>query len=118
MRSSAVPKISAACVLRAPTSARPRSIPSVLSETRSEQYPDTAAIFAVRLGGKLNLLAFCGKAAVSPGAHAGNIVKAAAAVCGDAEADVPTALRLAHRTALKLTEAFEEAKTFSTEAVK
>ena len=96
------------------------SIDSVrsLGDKIKEQYPDTAAIFAVRFGGKLNLLAFCGKAAVSSGAHAGNIVKAAAAVCGGRGGGRPDSAQAGASDSSKLTEAFEEAKNILTEAVK
>ena len=96
------------------------SIDSVrsLGDKIKEQYPDTAAIFAVRLGGKLNLLAFCGKSAVSSGAHAGNIVKAAAAVCGGRGGGRPDSAQAGASDSSKLTEAFEEAKNILTEAVK
>jgi len=44
--------------------------------------PDTAALFAIINGDKLNFIAACGKEAVLAGAHAGNLCKEVSAICG------------------------------------
>jgi len=53
-----------------------------LMDSAKDKYPNLVAVFAVVAKGKLSLIAGCGKQAVSAGVHAGNIVKACAAIAG------------------------------------
>lgn len=82
-----------------------------LGDKIKDKAPDTAAVFAIRAGGKLSLIAFCGKDAVASGAHAGNIVKAAAAVCGGRGGGRPDSAQAGATDATKIAEAFSEAKS-------
>ncbi len=53
-----------------------------LSDTVKEKYPDAVAVFAAVADGKLNFVVAAGAEAVKAGAHAGNILREVAAICG------------------------------------
>ncbi len=53
-----------------------------LSDTVKEKYPDAVAVFAAVADGKLNFVVSAGAEAVKAGAHAGNILREVAQVCG------------------------------------
>jgi len=81
-----------------------------LGDKIKDKAPDTAALFAIRANGKLNFLAFCGKDAVANGAHAGNIVRAAATVCGGKGGGRPDSAQAGGADESKVAEALAEAK--------
>ena len=74
-----------------------------LGDKIKDAAPDAAALLVLNGGGKVTLLAVCGKDAVAAGAHAGNIVRAAATAAGgkgggrpdSAQAGIPDASKLA-----------------------
>ena len=53
-----------------------------LGDTIKDKEPNAVAVFAIHSGEKLNFLSVCGKSAVANGAHAGNILREIAAICG------------------------------------
>ncbi len=53
-----------------------------LSDSVKEKYPDAVAVFAAVSDGKLSFVVAAGAEAVKAGAHAGNILREVAAVCG------------------------------------
>ena len=53
-----------------------------LGDSIKDKKPESVAVFAIHSGEKLNFMAVCGKAAVSKGAHAGNILREVSAVTG------------------------------------
>ena len=53
-----------------------------LSDSVKEKYPDAVAVFAAVSDGKLSFVVAAGTEAVRAGAHAGNILREVAAVCG------------------------------------
>ena len=53
-----------------------------LSDTVKEKYSDAVAVLAVVNDGKLNLIVAAGADAVKAGAHAGNILREVATICG------------------------------------
>ena len=71
---------------------------------------DAAALLVMRAGEKLTLLAVCGKDAVAAGAHAGNIVRAAAAACGGKGGGRPDSAQAGAPDASKLADAIAAAK--------
>ena len=72
--------------------------------------PSGVTLLAVVNGGKLNLLCSCGKEAVSKGAHAGNIVKTAAVICGGGGGGRPDSAMAGGKNPDKIPEAFEAVK--------
>ena len=74
-----------------------------LGDKIKDAAPDAAALLVWNAGGKVTLIAVCGKDAVASGAHAGNIVRAAATAAGgkgggrpdSAQAGIPDASKLA-----------------------
>ena len=53
-----------------------------LCDTLKEKHPDAVAVFAAVADGKLNFAVAAGADAVKAGAHAGNILREVAAICG------------------------------------
>ena len=53
-----------------------------LCDTVKEKYPDAVTVFAAVADGKLNFAVAAGADAVKAGAHAGNILREVAAICG------------------------------------
>ncbi len=53
-----------------------------LSDTVKEKYPDAVAVIAAVADGKLSFVVSAGPEAVKAGAHAGNILREVAAICG------------------------------------
>ena len=54
----------------------------ILGDTVKAKYPDAVAVFAVVSDGKLSFVTVAGPDAVKAGAHAGNILREVAAICG------------------------------------
>ena len=67
-------------------------------------------VLASANGGKVNLLAMATDDAVKAGAHAGNIIKATAAVCGGGGGGRPNMAQAGGKDASKITEALTKAK--------
>lgn len=89
-----------------------------LGDKLRESAPDAAAILAATVGGKVTLIAICGKDAVAAGAHAGNIVRAAATACGGKGGGRPDSAQAGVPDASKLAQALDSAKAALTEMVK
>ncbi len=53
-----------------------------LCDTLKDKHPDAVAVFAATSDGKLNFAVAAGAEAVKAGAHAGNILREVAAICG------------------------------------
>ena len=53
-----------------------------LSDSVKDKYPDAVAVFAAVADGKLNFVVAAGADAVKAGAHAGNILREVATICG------------------------------------
>ena len=53
-----------------------------LSDTVKDKYPDAVAVLAAVADGKLSLVVAAGPEAVKAGAHAGNLLREVAAICG------------------------------------
>ena len=81
-----------------------------LGDKIKEKAHDAAALLVMRAGGKVTLLSVCGKDAVAAGAHAGNIVKAAASACGGKGGGRPDSAQAGAPDASKLAEAIAAAK--------
>ena len=81
-----------------------------LGDKIKDKAPDMAAILAIRANGKLNFLAFAGKDAIAHGAHAGNIVRAAATVCGGKGGGRPDSAQAGGSDESKVADALTEAK--------
>ena len=54
----------------------------ILGDTVKAKYPDAVAVFAAVSDGKLSFVTVAGPDAVKAGAHAGNILREVAAICG------------------------------------
>ena len=67
-------------------------------------------VLAAETGGKAALVAMATDAAVKKGAHAGNIIKAAAAVCGGGGVGKPSMAQAGGKDASKIDEALAKAK--------
>ena len=53
-----------------------------LSDSVKDKHPDAVAVFAAVCDGKLSFVVAAGSEAVKAGAHAGNILRDVAAICG------------------------------------
>ncbi len=81
-----------------------------LSDTLKEQLGDAVIVLASASDGKVNLMAAATDAAVKAGIHAGNIVKAAAKICGGGGGGRPNMAQAGGKDPSKIDEALEEAK--------
>ncbi len=82
-----------------------------LGDTLKEQLGDSIVILASVSEGKVNFMATATDAAVKAGAHAGNIVKAAAKVCGGGGGGRPNMAQAGGKDVSKIDEALAEARS-------
>jgi len=78
---SGIKQIGAYKLLTARVEMRPDAA-RLLGDTVKAKYPDAVAVFAAVSDGKLGFVVVAGADAVKAGAHAGNILREVAAVCG------------------------------------
>ena len=76
-----------------------------MSDTVKANYPDTVIVLAAVNGEKLTICAACGKDAVSNGAHAGNLVREIAKICGGNGGGKPDSAMAGGKDISKLDEA-------------
>lgn len=76
-----------------------------------DKYPDIVALLASVNDGKVAFAAACGKNAVAAGAHAGKLVKTAAAICGGGGGGRPDSATAGGRDASALDKAFEAVRS-------
>ncbi|NLD86742.1 MAG: alanine--tRNA ligase [Clostridiales bacterium] len=82
-----------------------------MGDALRDKYDNIVALLALCSKGKVTLTAVCGKEAVKRGAHAGNIVKAAAKVVGGGGGGRPDSASAGGRDASKLPEALAGVET-------
>ncbi len=81
-----------------------------LSDTVKEKHPDAVSVLAVVLDGKLNLIVSAGAEAVKSGAHAGNILREIAVICGGKGGGRPDSAMGGGRDIDKIPEALAKAE--------
>ncbi|MBQ8321468.1 MAG: alanine--tRNA ligase [Clostridia bacterium] len=81
-----------------------------LSDTVKEKYPDAVAVLAVVNDGKLNFVVAAGAEAVKVGAHAGNILREVATICGGKGGGRPDSAMGGGRDIDKIPEALAKAE--------
>ena len=81
-----------------------------LSDTVKEKYPDAVAVFAAVADGKLSFVVAAGSEAVKAGAHAGNILREVAAICGGKGGGRPDSAMGGGRDIDKIAEALKKAE--------
>ncbi len=81
-----------------------------LSDTLKDQLRDAVIIFATENGGKVNLMAAATDSAVKKGAHAGNLIKAAAKIVGGGGGGRPNMAQAGGSDVSKIDEALAEAE--------
>ena len=81
-----------------------------LSDTVKEKYPDAVAVLAVVADGKLNFVVAAGPDAVKAGAHAGNILREVATICGGKGGGRPDSAMGGGRDIDKIPEALSKAE--------
>ena len=81
-----------------------------LSDTVKEKYSDAVAVLAVVNDGKLNLIVAAGPDAVKAGAHAGNILREVATICGGKGGGRPDSAMGGGRDIDKIGEALKKAE--------
>ena len=81
-----------------------------LGDTLKEQLGDAVIVLASSSGGKVNFMATATEGAVKAGAHAGNIVKAAAKICGGGGGGRPNMAQAGGKDTSKIDEALAEAR--------
>ena len=81
-----------------------------LCDTVKERYPDAVAVFAAVSDGKLNFAVAAGAEAVKAGAHAGNILREIAAICGGKGGGRPDSAMGGGRDIDKIPEALAKAE--------
>ena len=81
-----------------------------LCDTVKEKYPDAVAVFATVSDGKLNFAVASGAEAVKAGAHAGNILREVAAICGGKGGGRPDSAMGGGRDIDKIPEALAKAE--------
>ena len=81
-----------------------------LSDTVKEKYPDAVAVLAVVADGKLNFVVSAGPDAVKSGAHAGNILREVATICGGKGGGRPDSAMGGGRDIDKIPEALAKAE--------
>ncbi len=82
-----------------------------LADDIKAKYPDTVAVLAVTLDGKLNFVCVAGAVAVKNGAHAGKIVSAVAAVAGGKGGGRPDSAMAGAPDLSKIDEALKAARS-------
>ncbi len=85
-----------------------------LSDTVKEKYPDAVAVLAVVADGKLNFVVSAGSDAVKSGAHAGNILREVATICGGKGGGRPDSAMGGGRDIDKIPEALAKAEEIIT----
>ena len=85
-----------------------------LCDTVKERYPDAVAVFAAVADGKLNFAVAAGADAVKAGAHAGNILREVAAICGGKGGGRPDSAMGGGRDIDKISEALAKAEEILT----
>ncbi len=81
-----------------------------LCDTVKERYPDAVAVFAAVSEGKLSFVVAAGSEAVKAGAHAGNILREVATVCGGKGGGRPDSAMGGGRDIDKIPEALKKAE--------
>ena len=81
-----------------------------LTDTVKEKYPDAVAVFAAVSDGKLNFAVSAGPEAVKAGAHAGNILREVASICGGKGGGRPDSAMGGGRDIDKIPEALKRAE--------
>ncbi len=81
-----------------------------LGDTLKEQLGESIVVLASAADGKVNLMATATEGAVKAGAHAGNIVKAAAKVCGGGGGGRPNMAQAGGKDPSRTADALEEAR--------
>ena len=81
-----------------------------LSDTVKDKYPDAVAVFAAVSDGKLSFVVAAGAEAVKAGAHAGNILREVATVCGGKGGGRPDSAMGGGRDIDKIPEALKKAE--------
>ena len=81
-----------------------------LCDTVKDKYSDAVAVFAAVADGKLNFAVAAGPDAVKAGAHAGNILREVAAICGGKGGGRPDSAMGGGRDIDKITEALAKAE--------
>ena len=88
-----------------------------LSDTLKEQLGEAVIVLASAGDGKVSLMAAATDGAVKAGAHAGNIVKAAAKICGGGGGGRPNMAQAGGKDVSKIEEALAEAKRVALEQI-
>ncbi len=86
-----------------------------LSDSLKEKLGDSVIVFATANDGKVSLMAAATDGAIKKGAHAGNIVKAAAKIVGGGGGGRPNMAQAGGRDASKIDEALKEAQKVARE---
>ncbi len=81
-----------------------------LSDSVKDKYPDAVAVFAAVADGKLSFVVAAGADAVRAGAHAGNILREVAAICGGKGGGRPDSAMGGGRDVDKIPEALAKAE--------
>ena len=81
-----------------------------LCDTLKEKHPDAVAVFAAVADGKLNFAVAAGADAVKAGAHAGNILREVAAICGGKGGGRPDSAMGGGKDIDKISEALNKAE--------
>ena len=81
-----------------------------LCDTLKDKHPDAVAVFAAVADGKLNFAVAAGAEAVKAGAHAGNILREVAAICGGKGGGRPDSAMGGGRDIDKIPEALAKAE--------
>ena len=81
-----------------------------LCDTLKDKHPDAVAVFAAVVDGKLNFAVAAGAEAVKAGAHAGNILREIAAICGGKGGGRPDSAMGGGRDIDKIPEALAKAE--------
>ena len=95
----------------------PDAVRNVCDNLRADD-PASVALIAVVNGGKLNLIASCGKEAIAKGMHAGNIAKTAATICGGGGGGRPDSAMAGGKNPEKVADALAAVRAFVEENVK
>ena len=98
-------------VLATVTDTAPDAVRNVCDNLRTDD-PLSVALIAVVNGGKMNLIASCGKDAQAKGMHAGNIAKTAATICGGGGGGRPDSAMAGGKNPEKISEALAAVRAF------
>ena len=98
-------------VLATVSDTAPDAVRNVCDNLRAED-PASVALIAVVNGGKLNLIASCGKDAIAKGMHAGNIAKTAATICGGGSGGRPDSAMAGGKNPEKVADALAAVRAF------